>query len=491
MKNWQRYPFFLVLLPLFVVVHLEKELHNLIHYHFLYGRLVVLFALPFLFTLLFYVFFRQWSKAALFSGVVCLFVYFLGDVKNALNEWQPGTLIGKYSFLFLASGLVLFFIFRWIKRTTRSLAPVYSFLHVLLVLSIAVDLFVMIRLPHQGHYRMRQTDLGEMPGSLPDSLRPDIYYIIFDAYTSSAVLNTEFGYDNRHQEAALREKGFQVFPQSRSNYNYTAFSLSSVFHLNYMDNVDTTHKIEDRTYLQALRTVEKNPWIPFLKKQGYQIYNHSLFDFEDHPTTRTESDKWGVRELFDQYNIFFKFVRDLNHKLPAPLTRPVMNDAFFVNKKENRDEYDKGVWEDLCQTHRAPGPAPKFVYAHFLTPHPPFFVDSLGKNLSTETTDIRKGYVHQVARVNRWMLSLADTLTQGSGRPKVVIFQGDHGYSTLTEPAAKKAHMFPNWQAWYVSDGNYREIPDSLTNVNTFRILLRGWFKKEIPILHNEFYFIK
>ncbi|MBL7752698.1 MAG: hypothetical protein JNN29_15050, partial [Chitinophagaceae bacterium] len=48
MKILRRYAFFLILLPLFVLVHLEKELPGLIHYHFIYDRLLVLFLLPFL-----------------------------------------------------------------------------------------------------------------------------------------------------------------------------------------------------------------------------------------------------------------------------------------------------------------------------------------------------------------------------------------------------------------------------------------------------------
>ncbi|MDX1955504.1 MAG: sulfatase-like hydrolase/transferase [Chitinophagaceae bacterium] len=490
MKILRRYAFFLILLPLFVLVHLEKELPGLIHYHFIYDRLLVLFLLPFLFTGLSYLFYKNWKSAALLGFALSAWAFFLGDIKNKLSEQFPEAIWSRYSFLFAISILLFFLIGIWIKRRKQNHSSTFFFLNILFLLFVLVDISMIYGGQVRGRYQMKETDLTPS-ANLADSSRPDIFYIIFDAYAASSTLRSEFDYDNSPFEQALTAKGFHVFPGSRSNYNYTAFSLSSVFHLQYMANADTVNKIHDREYLQALKTVQENTLVPFLAQEGYAIHNHSLFDIKGHPTTLTRSDKWGIRELYDQYNIFFKFTRDLNHQLPGWMTNPVMDDRFFVNEQKNRQVYDSLVYRDLLQSASYPGPRPRFIYAHFLTPHPPFHLDSLGRPIPEQEFDIKKGYVHQIARINRFISQLTDTLLKPRARPLVIILQGDHGYTTVTDKVLKKERMFPNLQAWYFSNRDYEKLPADLTNVNTFRILLNTWFKKDLPILQNEFYFIK
>lgn len=489
--SWlRRYAFFLVMLPLFVVIHLEKELHQLIRYQFVYDRLLIMFLVPMILTGLLQPYFRNWKKSALMGLLASLPVFFLGDLKNTLEQKAPDAIWGKYSFLFTVSLLLLLLIARWIKRKQTPLNSTFFFLNILLLLFIMADLSMIAGSATKGRYRMETTILENGP-AIADSSKPDIYYIIFDAYAASSTLQQEFGMDNAPVENKLKAKGFQVISGSRSNYNYTAFSLSSVFHLQYMANVDTAHKVFDREYLQALKTVQNNPLFPFLEKEGYQIFNHSLFDINRHPTSLAQSDKWGIRELYDQYNILFKFVRDLNHRLPGWMTNRVMHDRFFVNEQENRSQYDSLVYEGLISAAKSPDPRPCFVYAHFLTPHPPFHLDSLGHPFQVPPVDIRDGYRHQVRRINGIIDRLTDSLLRARKRPLVIILQGDHGYTTVTDKVLKKERMFPNFQAWYYSNGDYGKLPADLTNVNTFRIVLNTWFRKELPILHNEFYFIK
>ncbi len=88
--------------------------------------------------------------------------------------------------------------------------------------------------------------------------KPDIYYIIFDAYASSKQLKDEYGYSNQAIEDFLHNKGFYIAKDSKSNYNYTAFSIGSTLNMNYIKNVDTINKTSDRAYLQALKLVYKN-----------------------------------------------------------------------------------------------------------------------------------------------------------------------------------------------------------------------------------------
>lgn len=493
-KALERFPFFLLLLPAFVVVHLEKELHRLINYKFVFERIIIFFTIPLFLFAVFYFLLRSFKKAALFSFCISLFIYFLGDIKNRLSEKFPGALFQKYYFLFIISFVILALIFIVLGRNKTELKKTFLLINTGLLLFIFADATSIIINGNKPVYPVSPVALNEnTPCS--DCMKPDIYYIIFDSYASSPALLADYGYSNHAMENDLKQKGFVILPNSRSNYNYTAFSLGSVFNMNYFENVDTVNKLFDRKYLQALKTVYNNQLIPFLEKEGYRIFNHSLFDFKNYPTTQNRYDKWGIRELFDQYNIFFKFTYDAGYNFPGWIVDNMLYNPYFINHRQTRQYSDSTVKVELLQSLRTQTEQPKFVYAHFLYPHPPFFNDSTGNPLSTTNSffkeDIKTGYIHQVASVNRTIKEITDSIITQSKGPLIIIIQGDHGYSYETEFNRKIPRMFLNLNAICFSNKDYRLLNDSLTNVNTFRVVLNTWFNKDLPILPNKFYFLK
>ena len=65
--------------------------------------------------------------------------------------------------------------------------------------------------------------------------KPDVYYIIFDAYPRSDQLLEHFGYDNREMIAFLEDNQFYVAHKSHANYPMTPLSLASSMNMQYMD----------------------------------------------------------------------------------------------------------------------------------------------------------------------------------------------------------------------------------------------------------------
>src|SRR6187402_2930071 len=118
-KILEKYPLFLLLIPTFVVIHLEKELHNLIQYEFVYDRTIVLFTVPFIILGIWYLFLRSVSKASLMTLSCLLPFYYTGDLKSWLSGKFPHSFLQSYSFLlsvFVVMVLVLLFILKR-KRT--------------------------------------------------------------------------------------------------------------------------------------------------------------------------------------------------------------------------------------------------------------------------------------------------------------------------------------------------------------------------------------
>lgn len=488
MKNFlERYPIFLVLLPAFVVIHLEKELRGVITYRLVIDKIIIFFMVPLIMYGVFYLIFRSVKKSALMTFAFLVIFYFTGDLKNWLNQKFPDSIWQSYSFLITVLLLILLVIFIMLRKMSYEINKAFFIINAALILFITADLAQMLLSGHKGKFQIVNETENKYP-PCDTCLKPDIYYIVFDAYSSAQLLQSLYGYSNLHLENALKDKGFIIIPGSRSNYNYTAFSVGSTLSLNYIEKVDTINRTLDRTYLQALKLVYNNRLVPFLRDNGYMIFNHSLFNIKSYPTTLKDFDPWGIRETFDQYNLLFKITQDIGHLFPGRLKSILGKNPYYVNSPENRNRLDSTVYQNLLQSAKLKTNDPKFIYAHFLNPHPPFFYDSLGKILTPDAYG-KEGYIHQVAIVNRIIEKITDSILNNSQRPLVIILQADHGYSYI--PAPKKPEMFSNLNAIYFSNKNYRQFSDSITNVNTFRVVLNTYFKTRYEMLPDKFYYLK
>ena len=70
----------------------------------------------------------------------------------------------------------------------------------------------------------------------------------------------------------------------------------------------------------------------------------------------------------------------------------------------------------------------------------------------------------------------------------VIIFQGDHGYRFYDNN--KKEDEFPNFCAVYFSNKDYRQLPDTISNVNLFKVVVNTWFNQNSPFESNKHYFL-
>jgi len=142
---------------------------------------------------------------------------------------------------------------------------------------------------------------------------------------------------------------------------------------------------------------------------------------------------------------------------------------------------------------KKPSVKPKFVYNHLFLPHSPYSFDSSGNkikvdyHLSVEAD--KQAYISQLIYVNKLMRSVIDAIKKESKNPPVIIVQSDHGYRFFN--ASKAELEFMNLSAFYFPSKNYSMLTDSVSNVNTFRIVLNTIFEEHWPILENKHFFIK
>jgi hypothetical protein len=487
----EKTPFFLFLLPLFIVVHIEKEFYELYSYNLMYSRLAFLFLLPLFMFGFFRLFTRQYKKMALMALAFCLYIFYFGEIRYWLTRKFPNSLLSGYGFLLPVLLLIaLFFIIR-IYRSKKNFNRSFLFINAALTLFIVGDLIQLFARLNVN--QSQKTTLLADYKPCDTCAKPDIYYLLFDCYTSSQMLKQEFGYDNAVTDSFLTQKGFRIIRQSKSNYNLTPFSMSSCFNMDYLGkgiHINTDYYLRD--YVPALKYVYNSQLFPMLEKEGYDIVNHSIFNIRNHPTTAKLFDIWDIARLYDQYNLFKKAYIDLSWHLPRSLQFNI-DDSRGEEYALNRDRHDSIVLKQILQTAATtPGKQPRFVYTHFLVPHTPFTFDSTGKRIGVlpvmnDETE-KKAYLNQTIYVNGIMRRVIDSIFAHAKRPLVVIVQGDHGYRYSDLQQQEKE--FPNLSAYYFSNGDYRQLNDSMSNVNTFRAVFNTFLGKRYPFLENRHYFL-
>jgi hypothetical protein len=127
---------------------------------------------------------------------------------------------------------------------------------------------------------------------------------------------------------------------------------------------------------------------------------------------------------------------------------------------------------------------PKFVFVHLLVPHEPFIFSPDGRFEHRHSFDeFVEGYRNNVEFIDKQILTLVAQIIQRSSKPPIIIIQGDHGPNSI-EPET----TMPIFNAYYLPKG-YQQVYDTITPVNTYRIVFSEYFGLDYDLLEDESYF--
>jgi hypothetical protein len=150
---------------------------------------------------------------------------------------------------------------------------------------------------------------------------------------------------------------------------------------------------------------------------------------------------------------------------------------------------------------------PKFVYAHIISPHPPFVFDPEGNPLRpprgysmVDGDDFRgtweeyqQGYAGQVQYINRLVEQTVDSILSQSATPPVIIIQGDHGpggHLKWKSPGDScYAERTSILNAYYLPEEADSLLYPGITPVNSFRVVLNAYFGTRLEMLPDHTYF--
>ncbi|MFW9770138.1 MAG: sulfatase-like hydrolase/transferase, partial [Candidatus Thorarchaeota archaeon] len=427
MKRLVLYPFLFVL-----YVILNPLAHNLDQLN----PSLALRPLAFLFLavaselLLFYILFKDWRYAGYLVFLVTLYFFALGYLSRFVQDQLTnfGKVLNERVFLAICTGLLGIFAFKgvWVRLGGRSrMAPFLNLVIALGLLFPAYGLAVgFIRAPFQVSSNTKN-NFGEMV--LDCSNTPDIYYIILDGYGRADVLEEMYGLDNRPFLDYLIRQGFYVATDSYTNYIQTVFSIPSSLNFRYIDPPE--NGVSGQRYFWDL--LRHNDIIGALKHCGYRSVSiETGFSYTDHLDVDTYLERGIGPNEFESLLLADSPVDVLASELklePLELSTEAHRQRVLFS------------FEKLATLYKMTGP--KFVFAHIISPHPPFVFNKAGQPIEPKHSyyigdgddyqgvldEYLAGYPEQVQFVNQKLEQVFDALLANSSIPPVIIIQGDHG----------------------------------------------------------------
>lgn len=477
-------PFFLVLLPVYFVFHgYSQNKASLTGSESVALTGEYLLVAGILYVVCFLLFGR-WQKASLFAFALLFFQLFFGPLLDGLKSISPGFLLAKYSVLLPLAFCAFVAFFLFLKRSTGSFTRVISYLNLLLVVLIILDLPAVFTTKTAGSHQTMMPVCQQCE-------KPDVFIIIADEYPDSTSLATAFQFNNGEFLKALRQRGFHVVPRSRASYNFTPYAVASLFGMDYLPHLKGRKTATEDLNLCYAR-INDNPVLRFFQNNGYEIRNCSIFNVANQPTkARQHYILIGKDRLLSQ--TFSERVRkDLGYHLVTTLKlQSAINSYAYYTKRCNETLLASLQTELERKTTK-----PRLVYTHLLMPHFPYYYDNAGKlrppSFVTDESNYNKAaFVEYLQYSNSVFLKLIDSVLVKSTKPPIVFFMGDHGFRWFERNMkAGDPNYYMNLNTVFLPNRNYGPFYDSLSGVNQFRVLLNASFGQQLPLLKDTSFFI-
>ena len=433
---------------------------------------------------LFFLLLRDTQRAALATSLSLVLFYSYGHIYSYLeNTLLLGFIPGRHRILFPIWLILLAIGLAAIIRRRGNISALTRLLNFLALLLILVPMLqVSLHAIETRQYSSsKQSSTSESTELLLANDAPDIYYIILDGYARDDILNQFYRLDNTDFLNQLEKLGFYIARCSQSNYAQTQLSLASSLNLNYLDALGEHYTTGNTSRAGLSELIQSSRARQELIKLGYQTIG---FDSGYNATRIQDADIYFSpnpdRGLNDFENLFLR----------TTAFRLISEGISFLNLPPDWEARDQAHRERIMYTldtlpSIAEIPGKKFVFAHIISPHWPHVFGPNGEAVH-EHPDSVNGYRDQVIFINKMILPIISQIIEKSDTPPVIIIQGDHG-SVIESPKRRMSIL----NAYYLPKEGDTQLFESISPVNTFRVIFNTYFGGKLPLLEdNAFYSI-
>ncbi len=445
----------------------------------------------------------SWERAGILASIFLILFFSYGHIYS-LTEGSRlfGILVGRHRYLIILwlglLGLGVYISFKKppnLSRATSSMNVGAAALLLIPLLSLIVRGFVnrieISQLPTSS-----DTSTGNMPNK--NDILPDIYYIILDQYPRHDVLEEKYGFDNSEFNNHLTQLGFYIADRSFSNYSQTELSLASSLNFQYLSELGVSEETFENNRAPLWKLIKDNAARDYFEQVGYVIiayetgYAWSQWDNADFylgprsgftESLNVKGSLTGFESLLIRKSALV-ILEDL-----TPFTRGNLIPNIYG---PDRGSYDRVTYAFESLTQVAEHENPVFVFAHIICPHPPYVFSPTGEFISTDTLgtgssipsdqpndEYAIGFIRSIQFVNNRIIEVIEEIQEFPGNP-IIIIQADHGISGSTH-----GHRMSILNAYHLPDGGERLLYDSISPVNTFRLILRNYFDEDIELIED------
>ena len=496
-KRFPIYPFLFVLY--FVLTPLVLNLEQIDPLQ-VARPLIVLLTIVLLSIFVFYAFFKDWQYAGYFVFLCFVFFFAYGHLSRLAQTWIPGDQELVPYILMLIWGI--FLVVLSLKVFWRRLGCA-GWIHMLLTV-ILVTAILILGISGVGEVIQTRQSFARTPGStespaaadpihLNCEQQPDIYYIVLDGYGRADILEGRYGVDNAAFLRGMERKGFFIGDQSHTNYTQTIYSIPSALSFTYLQPEQIG--VSGAKYFMQLMV--ENRIMRLLKACGYKTVSiESGFYYTNHFDTDVRLSSGTILSEFERL-------------LLADTPWDVLMDALDLTPAgDSHPGHRVRVLDSFKYLSNLPRMAgPKFVFAHIVTPHPPYVFGPQGEamdpgwsysmadgsNYSGDWAGYRQGYAAQVQFINQKVEQTVDAILAKSDQPPVIIIQGDHGPGGSLDWGSPERTCL--WErsgilnAYYLPGSGKDALYSEISPVNSFRVVLNTYFGADLPLLPDETYF--
>jgi len=444
--------------------------------------------------------FRSATRAAPAVSFFLLLFFSYGHIAGVLGSESRGwTDLLVLWLLLLAAGI-------WLaaRRARRATRGPHSGLTVLLN-SVATAVFAvnLVTGARSLLHRPPRVEREARPAATTSGDYPDIYYIITDSYARSDVLESRYHTDNSAFLGDLEHLGFFVVDRARSNYAGTYHSLASSLNFTYLDSLAGAAGAESEDYGPLISMIQHSRLVDFLRHHGYSVVSFAS--------------GYAGTDLADA-DVHFAPLWSPSEFQNVLANTTMLWDLLYLLRMSPKDLHRARIMYTLQNLPLAGrGRHPVFVWAHIVCPHKPFVFDArggrpkyyLGVDLRGTMRDVNKVLVRQwldeyygpqVIYLNTLLDEVVRKILAESSRPPIIIIQGDHGPGAMLnwgEPdrdePSELAERHSILDVIYLPPSGRgirppAQLYDSISPVNTFRVVLSTYFDTTMSLLPDRSY---
>ncbi len=370
-------------------------------------------------------------------------------------------------------------------------------------------------------FMYRPPQLASQAKVTDSTAKPDIYYIVLDDYTNQTVLKTQFNFDNADFTNFLNKNQFYQNPDAHNNYPYTTMSVAATLSANYHTNL--VQKFANSA-LQILYpyhlSIRYAPVIQKLKSLGYSYYHiGSWYEASDQaPLADHYYQKNGQLTVFNKQITLDSFAQN-------ELTQGLYSQFIKLGLKMGHNaiiNYSEQPGIDMVQdqlrtlkTLAAEQAGGRFIFAHVLVPHEPYYFmpdGSLSPNSDADNVGepVKQKYVDQIKFINGQMQTVINQIIKTGNDKSVIVMQSDEGpypmelndedFNGREIDDEVAAGSMLNWSdtsiamkygalaAYRVPGANQQDFDKAGDGINIFRLVFNTYFNDNLGYLPRCYY---